>query len=277
MLCWKAAAVEARRWAAGPLRRGQLRRLSAAGCAPLCVLFYHRVADRHPNDWTISHTGFQQHIDYLRQRFELISLTEVQRRVRDCSSDRLAVALTFDDGYAENCDFALPLLVRHQIPCTYFVSVQHVLSGMPFDHDARAGQPLPVNTVEQLRAAADAGIEIGLHTRTHVDFAEVTDPLTIEQEIVEATAELTALIGRPIRHFAFPYGLPQQLTQPAIEAVRRAGLDGFCSAYGAYNLPGRDAFHIRRIHGDPQFYRLRNWLEFDARKLRIEPQVLACP
>jgi hypothetical protein len=35
-----------------------------------------------------------------------------------------------------------------------------------------------------------------------------------------------------------------------------------------------DAFHIRRIHGDPDFVRLRNWLSFDERKLRQEPALL---
>lgn len=254
----------------GPRR---LRRLAATGQAPIPVLFYHRVAAERPNDWTISPQRFEQQIDFLRASFEVIALDEVQRRIRHSDSRRPAVAITFDDGYAENCDFALPLLIRHQLPCTYFVTVEHVLTGRPFPHDVAAGVPLPVNRVDQLRAMADAGIEIGLHTRTHIDFSETSDPQTIDREIVQATAELSEIVGHPIRYFAFPYGMPEQLTEAAIEAVDRAGLAGFCSAFGAYNVPGRDAFHIRRVHGDADFARFRNWMHFDRQKLRREPSI----
>ncbi|QEG41082.1 polysaccharide deacetylase family protein [Roseimaritima ulvae] len=267
------ALLNTRRIASGPMRRLQVQRLAARGCAPLYCLFYHRVADTHPNDWTISCDRFAQHIDYMRSQFEMIGLDELQRRVRQKDSHRPAIAITFDDGYAENSRFALPLLMQHKIPCTYFVSTQHVLTGRPFGHDQAAGVPLPVNTVEELRAAAEGGVEIGLHTRTHVDLAGVDDADVLQREITDAVPELADLIGRRIRYFAFPYGLPQQITQAGVQAVYDAGLEGFCSAFGAYNLPGRDAYHIRRIHGDPDFSRLRNWLEFDSRKLKIEPEL----
>ncbi len=254
----------------GPRR---LARLAAAGDAPIPVLFYHRVADTHPNDWTISSRDFERQIDFLRHSFEVIGLDEVQRRVRERDSRRPAVAITFDDGYAENCDFALPLLLRHGLPCTYFVALDHIESGRPFPHDAAAGIPLPINTAAELRDLANAGIEIGLHTRSHIDFSQPHGPAEIEREITTATPELSAILGRPVRHFAFPYGLPQQLGKAAIRAVAAAGLDGFCSAFGAYNVPGRDAFHIRRVHGDPDFARFRNWVQFDRRKLRHEPTI----
>lgn len=254
----------------GPRR---LRRLAASGRAPIPVLFYHRVADAHVNDWTISRRRFERQIDFLRASFDVIGLDEVQRRIEQVDSRRPAVAITFDDGYAENCDFALPLLTRHQLPCTYFVAIEHVKTGAPFPHDAAAGVPLSVNRVDQLRAMAEAGIEIGLHTRTHVDFSKLSDAATVEREIVQATAELSEMIGRPVRYFAFPYGLPAQLTEAAIAGVDRAGLAGFCSAFGAYNVPGRDPFHIRRVHGDPDMARFRNWLNFDRQKLRYEPPV----
>ena len=60
------------------------------------------------------------------------------------------MSVTFDDGYAENCDFAIPLLVREKIPCTYFVASRHVLEGLPFPHDLTLGQRIPPNTLEEL-------------------------------------------------------------------------------------------------------------------------------
>ena len=265
--------LRCRNVALAPQRRWRLGRMSARGEAPMCVLFYHRVADTYPNGWTISRRDFARHVDHCRRHFELVGLDEVQRRVRENHSPGVSVTFTFDDGYAENCEFALPLLARHAVPTVYFVATGHVLGQRPFPHDVHARRPLPVNTPAQLREWADRGIEIGLHTRNHADFSVVRKPRDIHREVVAAKHELESLIGRPVRYFAVPYGLPEHVTQAVVDATVEAGLWGFCTAYGAYNLPGRDAFHLRRIHGDPGFARLQNWLQFDPRKLRREPNV----
>jgi peptidoglycan/xylan/chitin deacetylase (PgdA/CDA1 family) len=251
-----------------PRRHQRLATLAEQGQAPLSVLFYHRVADSHPNAWTIGRRSFRRQLDYCEQHFEFIDLAELQLRVQYQASNRPAVCLTFDDGYRENSDFALPLLIQRRIPCTYFVCTANLLNQTAFPQDVAAGRPLPVNTVDQIRAAADAGIAIGCHTRNHVDFSTVHDPQTVRDEIIGAKAELEQWIDRPVRYFAFPYGMPEQLTQIAVDTVIEAGFDGFCSAYGAYNLPSDDPFHIRRIHGDPEMARLKNWLSFDPRKLQ---------
>lgn len=239
----------------------------------MSVLFYHRVANTQVTPWTISYQQFRRHIEYCDEFYEMIDLAEVQRRVESRDSRVPSVSITFDDGYRDNSYYALPLLIEHGIPCTYFVTTSNVRNQTPFEHDRADGIASPVNTVRQLREAAEAGVEIGCHTRHHVDFSRVHDPAVVRNEIIGAKDELEQMIGRAVRYFAFPYGMPQQLTQIAIEAVSEAGFAGFCSGYGGYNMVGRDAFHIRRIHGDPEFARLKNWLGFDRRKLRTEPDV----
>ncbi|MGB7328352.1 MAG: polysaccharide deacetylase family protein [Rubripirellula sp.] len=269
----KLAALNAVTSLALPSRRARLRQAAKNGTAPISVSFYHRVADTSPNDWTISQQKFRQHIDYCQANFEMIGLDEVQRRVRFNDSRTAALSITFDDGYRDNCDFAIPLLLERGIPCTYFVTTCNVQGQKPFEHDVLQGDPLPLNTVKQIREMSDAGIEIGCHTRHHVDFSKIHDPAIVRDEIVRAKSDLEQIIGREVRYFAFPFGMPAQLTQSAIEVVDEAGFDGFCSAYGAYNLAGRDWFHIRRFHGDPEFVRLKNWLSIDPRKVRQEPEV----
>src|SRR3954451_1154841 len=64
-----------------PVRRRLAARRSAAGTAPIITLFYHRVADDHPNDWTIGAARFQEQITWLRRRYEIISLVEAQSRI----------------------------------------------------------------------------------------------------------------------------------------------------------------------------------------------------
>lgn len=251
-----------------PWRQWTASRLAQRGRLPVSILYYHRVADDHPNPWTISCEMFTRQIAWLKRHFDLISLRNAQERIRAGVNHRPAVAITFDDGYADNCAHAIPLLIKDRVPCTYFVSSQFVFDNRPFPHDVARGVPLRPNTIDELKAMADAGIEIGAHTRTHADLGKIDNPRTLQAEVVEAAHELESATGAAIRYFAFPYGLHANLNREAFLLARRAGYQGVCSAYGGYNWPGDDAFHLQRIHADPEMLRLKNWLTIDPRKQR---------
>ncbi|HUT14286.1 MAG TPA: polysaccharide deacetylase family protein [Thermoguttaceae bacterium] len=250
-----------------PLRWWNLRRAVAERRVPVVVLYYHRVADDRANDWTISNRLFARQIRWLQSHFELISLEEAQRRIRTGENDRPCVSITFDDGYADNCREAIPLLIRERIPCTYFVTLQNVLDGKPFSHDLAEGNAFLPNTLEQLRAMAAAGIEIGAHTRTHAGLATIADPRRLHDEIVVAGEQLQQAVGRPVRHFAFPFGQYAHLSREAFAAAEKAGYEAVCSAYGGFNFPGDDPFHLHRIPADDVMIRLKNWTTLDPRKL----------
>ncbi|MEM9352497.1 MAG: polysaccharide deacetylase family protein [Planctomycetota bacterium] len=251
-----------------PKRRQNENRWLQDGQAPCTVLFYHRVADDHPNAWTIGVRQFKQQIEWVRERFKIVSLQEVQRVVASGSSQEPLVAITFDDGYADNCDAALPWLIQEGVPLTYFVTTGNTASGRPFPHDELAGVPLHPNTPDQIRELVASGVELGCHTRTHADLGSEMHPGALRDEIVGSKQDLEDLIGQQVRYFAFPFGLPENMTPAGFEIARQAGLRGVCSAYGAYNMPRSDSFHIRRIHGDPEWGRFRNWLTVDPRKLQ---------
>lgn len=263
---WKKQLLSAYYYATLPGRCWRRGAMTRTGRAPVMIVFYHRVADSHPNDWTISNRNFARQIDWLDQQFDFVSLQEAQRRIRE-GNTRPAVSITFDDGYADNCDHALPLLISRNVPFTYFVTTQFVLSGASFPHDAVAATPLAPNTVEQLRSLVAAGVEIGAHTRSHCDLGQVTEDARLLDEVVAAREDLQAEVDCEIRYFAFPFGLHQNLNRRAFQLAREAGYAGVCSAYGGYNVPGDDAFHLQRFHGDPDFTRLRNWVTLDRRKL----------
>ncbi|HEX5443659.1 MAG TPA: polysaccharide deacetylase family protein, partial [Pirellulales bacterium] len=251
-----------------PYRRRQNRRRAAAGRAPVMVLFYHRIADEHANDWTCGCDVFARQVRWMKRHFDLVSLAEAQRRIRD-GTRRPAISITFDDGYADNCRMALPLLISQQVPCTYFVSLRHVSEGVPFEHDVARGQTIAVNTIEQLRTLASAGVEIGAHTRTHANLGALDDDAQLYDEIVTAGRELQEAVGAPVRYFAFPYGQYANLNRRAFAMAREAGYEAVCSAYGGFHFPGDDDFHLQRIHADPDLIRLKNWLTVDPRKLRV--------
>jgi len=268
MIDYQAALTNAYRWATWPLRYRILRRAARQGSVPLAILFYHRVSNEFPNPWTISEATFIKQIDWLAANFDLVSLAELQRRMRDGDSTRPAVSITFDDGYADNCNWAMPMLLKRNIPVTWFVTLQHPLDDKPFPHDVQAGQPLrPVSPVT-LRSLAAAGVEIGAHTRTHADLGAIADEATLYDEVVAATRELQELIGHKIRYFAFPYGQEQHLNPQAVELARHAGFEAVCSTRHDWNYVGNDPFYLNRFHGDPSLPRLKNWLTFDPRLCR---------
>jgi peptidoglycan/xylan/chitin deacetylase (PgdA/CDA1 family) len=233
---------------------------------PAAVFFYHRVANTYPNTWTISQRQFANHLRSLQSCSEVVSLAEIQRTQRDGQRSRLQTAITFDDGYEDNCHWALPELVARRLPVTYFVSTSFVESGESFPHDRAAGLPLRPNSVEQIRQWAEAGVEIGGHTHSHLDLGKDHPRSVLRREILDSRHRLQDWTGQPIRFFAFPYGLVENISQAAIDVVVEAGFEGFVSAYGAYNWAGEDGYHLQRIHGDPELSRFLNWLTLDPGK-----------
>jgi peptidoglycan/xylan/chitin deacetylase (PgdA/CDA1 family) len=250
-----------------PARRRASRERQACGMEPVSVLFYHRVADTHPNAWTMPRATFASQIRWLRSKFDLVGLDETQQRIASGRNCRPTACITFDDGYAENCEYAIPHLLEQAIPFTYFVSTNHVFGNRPFPHDVAAGVPLPPNSVSQLREMAAAGIEIGAHNRNHIHLGNVSSEVLTE-EIVGSKHDLEQAIEREVRYFAFPYGQPADLSTAAFQIAYQAGYQGICSAHGGYNFPGDDPFYLRRIHADCELVRVKNWLTVDPRKLR---------
>jgi peptidoglycan/xylan/chitin deacetylase (PgdA/CDA1 family) len=267
---WKQCALAAYYGATLPARRRAAIDRAARHTEPIRILFYHRVADEFPNDWTMSTREFGRQVRWLHEHFELVSLAEAQKRIVAGSNSVPAACITFDDGYADNMQFAVPFLLERNVPFTYFVSTNHVLRGDSFPHDLAAGRTLPVNTVQHLRQLVKAGVEIGAHTRGHVDIGAISSRERLVDEIAGCKQELQEAIGHEVRYFAFPYGLHANLSAAAFQIAREAGYAGVCSAYGGYNFPGDDAFHLRRIHADPEFIRFKNWLTVDPRKVRAQ-------
>lgn len=244
-----------------------LKQLQTEGNCPIAILFYHRVADEFDNDLTISSANFAKHLDWLQANFDVVSLAEAQARIRSNYNDRPTVAITFDDGYQSNSMTAVPELLKRGLSATYFVSTDFIHSGYPFPHDARHGNSLRPNTIAELRDMVAAGISLGAHTRSHCDLGAVTCPTKMRDEIVGSAELLAEWFDTEIRYFSFPFGLPRNTNQLAIDIIHEAGFEGFCTAYGAWNWPSSDGYHLRRIHGDAGIERLKNWLTLDARKL----------
>jgi peptidoglycan/xylan/chitin deacetylase (PgdA/CDA1 family) len=85
------------------------------------IFLYHRVAspEHDPFALSVSARQFQDHLDILRSRYQMVTLDELLG-TRTASRSVLA-SITFDDGYVDNLTTAMPLLRQAGIPATFFI------------------------------------------------------------------------------------------------------------------------------------------------------------
>lgn len=90
----------------------------------LSTLIFHRVLPQHdpllPSEPDAAH--FDAVCGWLRNWFNVLPLDEAVQRLRAGTLPRRAAAITFDDGYADNHEVALPILRRHRLPATFFIA-----------------------------------------------------------------------------------------------------------------------------------------------------------
>lgn len=96
------------------------------------VLTYHRVLDDpdplHP---AVCHRDrFAGQLRWLRRGFNVVPLAEAVQRAQDGSLPARAVCITFDDGYRDNHDNALPMLQAAGLPATFFVATGYLNDGV---------------------------------------------------------------------------------------------------------------------------------------------------
>ena len=104
--------------------------------ARLPILFYHRVLGEP--DPLLPRTPdarlFALHMSTLSRLYKPVSLDEGVRQLRNGTLAPGSVCVTFDDGYRDNVEIALPILEQHRVPCTFFVS-SGMLDGSSFFND----------------------------------------------------------------------------------------------------------------------------------------------
>lgn len=103
------------------------------------LLGYHCVADGTRNDYQICvrPQHFNQQMEILRRHAHPISLLELVHHLQNGSLPERSVAVTFDDGYADNLYQAKPLLEKYEIPATVFACTGYAGNEFWWDELAR--------------------------------------------------------------------------------------------------------------------------------------------
>lgn len=229
------------------------------------ILLYHRVSDQFRDNVTIGIERFDQHMEYVAKNFVTVSLKEIVEGRIPRNSSKPVIAVSFDDGYLDNYENAAPILLKHQVPCTFFISTEKIRDNKPFDHDMRAlGFGLDNMNWNQVRRMHQWGLHFGSHTRNHVNLAEVSDELALE-ELRGSLNDIREQLGQEQVFIAYPYGRKHHITAKRIDMMKELGYEACFSAYGGLNGSDIDPFNIKRIGVNWAFdlttlqARLRGW------------------
>src|SRR5581483_10083886 len=92
------------------------------------ILTYHSIADveRDPFAITVAPADFEGHVRALARHFNVLTLGQLAEGLDRGELPERAVGVTFDDGYANNLDTALPILAAHGVPATLFVATGYI-------------------------------------------------------------------------------------------------------------------------------------------------------
>jgi peptidoglycan/xylan/chitin deacetylase (PgdA/CDA1 family) len=123
------------------MRAGNLARLRQItrgsrhrGGKKVLILLYHQIAERHSDPWSLAVTPshFAEHLEVLRENAWPVRLQQLPEALVDGNLGDRLVAITFDDGYADNLHNAKPLLERYDVPATVFLATGYLGGGREF-------------------------------------------------------------------------------------------------------------------------------------------------
>ncbi|MCA1726345.1 MAG: polysaccharide deacetylase family protein [Actinobacteria bacterium] len=171
----------------------------------LYVLIYHRVGAGMAAEMDLPAAAFARHLDLLRDGFDVVRLRDGLARLQEGALVRDAVAVTFDDGYADVYRRAWPMLRDREIPSTLFLATGFL--------DGTIGPPLSPGVAapgaealawEHVAAMIATGlVDVGSHTVTHPDF-DAIDAVAAERELADSRAVIRERLGIKTDLFAYP-------------------------------------------------------------------------
>lgn len=209
------------------------------------VLMYHEIAGRRDtrSRLAVSPDSFAEQLSQLRE-LGATSLTfagAAAALAGDVSRvPERPVVITFDDGFADFHEEALPLLAEHGYTATVFVTTGWVADAGPLSSGRRPGRML---SWAQIRESAAAGMEIGAHSHGHPQLDQIS-PSALRNELVTSKGLLEDRLGSAVSTMAYPFGYSSARVR---RAVREVGYASACAVGNYIASPGNDPFAVQRL------------------------------
>jgi peptidoglycan/xylan/chitin deacetylase (PgdA/CDA1 family) len=229
----------ARRLASGALHLA--RRVAPLKPGAARIVYYHRIDDE-PHRSCVTPAAFADQMRLLREAgFNVVPLAALHANLEQQRpfAER-TVAITFDDGFADNYTHAFPVLARHALPATIFLAAGFMDGDdLPVLRDRSGIKPLRWSEVDEM---ARHGVAFGAHTMTHRSLPAL-DAADLRQEIEGSRDLIARRLSRDVDTFCYPRG---QFDDRVKHAVRAAGFRIACSTLPGHVAPDADPLTLRR-------------------------------
>jgi len=196
---------------------------------PVPILLYHAVTADPPGwiaPFAVSPAVFAAHLDAVtasgRQALTVSQFVDGLRG--NAALPPRPVVITVDDGFADFAGAALPALAQRGLPSTLYITTAALADA----DDASALPAAPMLSSTDLPGLESAGVEIGAHSHTHRQL-DLLPNHEVATDVARCRDLLTAVLGHPIRSFAYPHGY----SRPGVR--RLVGEAGFDSAAAVGN------------------------------------------
>ncbi len=209
------------------------------------VLMYHSVTQNPPaatRSLSVRPSDLEWQLRYLRDNnFTGLTFGDLCARSRSGTAlPARSVVLTFDDGYADTHEEALPLLQAYGFPATVFVTTGWLRDAGPW----AAGQPLDRTLAwGQVKELHDFGIEVAAHSHSHAQLDQLED-WALHDELALGKKLLEERLGQAVPSIAYPYGYWSRRVRRAAEEV---GYEQAAAVGNAASQPGDDEFAVPRL------------------------------
>lgn len=219
----------------------------------LSILIFHRVLispdPMRPDE--VDASRFHAQMRSLSGVFNILPLSEAIQRSKREALPRRALAITFDDGYADNHAAALPILKRYQLPATFFIATGYLDGGIMWN-DA---------IVECLRNAPGSrhdfsGFGLGCHTlNTWQDRRRAAEALIGKLKYLP-TADRESSVAQLVERFGFPPDNHLMMTADQVVDLVSAGME-----IGAHTITHPILSSLESKHSEKEIIEGRSQLQ----------------
>lgn len=209
----------------------------------LRILFYHRVSDDR-DELAVSPRAFRRQMDYLAtESYRVVDVVEAAALLERGRPTPRTVGLSFDDGFLDVAEQALPLLAERGFRATVFV-VPAVVDGWATFGWYRS-QPPVLGWDEIVELDRDGTLRFEAHSLTHPNLLSLREEAAWH-EIAGSKSALEARLGRDVLAFSYPSGLFGARERGLVAA---AGFHVAVSCEPGLNSRGTDrlALHRRQV------------------------------
>jgi peptidoglycan/xylan/chitin deacetylase (PgdA/CDA1 family) len=227
----------------GPSCRNAARRILGKKPIGTCVvLYYHGISSEH-------RAQFARQLDTILRLAKPIPLEGMPT----LSQHARYVGVTFDDGFENLLENAVPELQERCIPSTIFVPTEMLGKFPPWlstvSDRKRHGKLM---SVDQLKTLPANLVNIGSHGKTHPLFPSL-DEEAARRELTESRVKLEEVLNRRITIFSFPYGA---FNEDLVGWCREAGYERVFTSSPVIAFSDPNEFVIGRVWAEPTDWRL---------------------